>query len=126
MIDPNKPYSGVMESIRDREEVLGKPNVSRETSQRNLWSEVVVTPNKAYSEVMRESKEMENQITEVARLAGELHEALKALTGPSGRMTSYWNGKPSDWPENLPWGDEHIARASSAVGSLVLSEGDWE
>ena len=66
------------------------------------------------------------QIAEVARLAEELREALKALTGPSGQMTSWWYGKPQDWPEDLPWSDEEIARASNALGSLTLDEEDYE
>jgi hypothetical protein len=69
-------------------------------------------------------KEMKTQIEEVARLAEELKEALKGLTGPSGRMTTYWNGKPADWPANLPWSDEAVARASNALGSLTLEEED--
>ena len=66
------------------------------------------------------------QITEVARLAGQLSEALKALAGPSGKMTSWWYGKPEDWPEGLPWSDETIAVASNALGSLTLDEEDEE
>lgn len=66
------------------------------------------------------------QISEVARLAEELREALKALTGPSGKMTSWWFGKPEDWPEGLPWSDEQIAVASNALGSLTLDEEDEE
>ena len=60
------------------------------------------------------------QIAEVARLAEELREALKALTGPSGQMTSWWYGKPQDWS------DEEISRASNALGSLTLDEEDYE
>ena len=87
--------------------------------QKKLTRQVVPDPNKPYSDVM---KEMKTQIEEVARLAEELSEALKGLTGPSGRMTSWWDGKPRDWPENLPWSDEAVARASNALGSLTLDE----
>lgn len=72
-------------------------------------------------------KEITPQVQKVADLAAQLKEALEALTGPSGRMTSYWYGKPADWPENLPWSDEEIARARNAVSALDLDgEGDWE
>jgi hypothetical protein len=72
-------------------------------------------------------KEITEQVRIVANLAEQLHKALEALTGPSGQMTSWWYGKPADWPENLPWSDEEIARASNAIGALNLDgEGDWE
>ena len=41
-------------------------------------------------------------------------------------MTSWWFGKPEDWPEGLPWSDEQIAVASNALGSLTLDEEDEE
>ena len=62
------------------------------------------------------------QITEVARLAEQLSEALKALAGPSGKMTSWWYGKPEDWPEGLPWSAYDMAVAASALGCLTLEE----
>lgn len=67
-------------------------------------------------------KETTSQVLRVAELAEQLHEALRNLTGPSGRMTSWWDGKPSDWPVNLPWSDELVAQAWNATGSLVLQE----
>ena len=120
-----------MEITRDHGKVLGKPNVSRETSQNNLLAEVVIVANKPYSEHMREMKDMETlahteNIKEIAALAEQLHQALKALAGPSGRMTSWWDGKPADWPAGLPWDDETIARASSAVSCLTIEEEDGE
>ena len=120
-----------MEITRDHGKVLGKPNVSRETSQNNLLAEVVIVANKPYSEHMREMKDMETlapteNIKEIVALAEQLHQALKALAGPSGRMTSWWDGKPADWPAGLPWDDETIARASSAVSCLTIEEEDGE
>ena len=109
--------------------MLGKPNVSRETSVscfKKCSGQVVIVPNKPYSDVMKKEQEMETKIAEVARLAEELREALKGLTGPSGRMSTWWDGQPQDWPENSPWSADEVARANDGLGSLTLSEEDEE
>lgn len=72
---------------------------------------------------MKETRK--TQIEEVSRLAQELHTALRGLAGPSGKVTSYWYGKPADWPEDLPWTDEEVARALNGLSLLELDE-EWE
>ena len=90
-------------------------------SEKKVCGEVVSTLYYPYIGVMDKQ-----QVAEIARLAEQLREALKALAGPSGKMTSWWFGKPQDWPEGLPWSDEQIAAATNALGSLTLDEEDWE
>lgn len=54
---------------------------------------------------------------EIAETAQKLDELIRSLS-PSGKVPTYWNGVPADWPTDIPWGDTLIANALFATSAL--------